>query len=85
MANAIDISPSSRPLNVVNLDFGAIKARQQQMWASGDFSVIGNTLQLVGETLCEVCARCLGDGFGRRQVDGTRVGGGWWRRVMTIA
>lgn len=31
----------------------AVKARQQMMWASGDFSVIGTTLQLVGETLCE--------------------------------
>jgi ubiquinone/menaquinone biosynthesis C-methylase UbiE len=30
-----------------------IKARQQTMWASGDFAVIGTTLQSVGETLCE--------------------------------
>lgn len=30
-----------------------IKARQQAMWASGDFAVIGTTLQLVGELLCE--------------------------------
>src|SRR5262249_45828532 len=29
------------------------KARQQAMWASGDFAIIGTTLQLVGETLCE--------------------------------
>jgi ubiquinone/menaquinone biosynthesis C-methylase UbiE len=33
--------------------FGAIKARQQAMWASGDFAVIGTTLQIVGELLCE--------------------------------
>jgi len=33
--------------------FGAIKARQQAMWASGDFAVIGITLQIVGEQLCE--------------------------------
>lgn len=33
--------------------FGAIKARQQVMWASGDFAVIGTTLQIVGEQLCE--------------------------------
>ncbi len=33
--------------------FAAIKARQQKTWASGDFSVIGGTLQIVGETLCE--------------------------------
>ena len=31
----------------------AIKTRQQVMWASGDFAVIGTTLQIVGETLCE--------------------------------
>jgi len=34
-------------------DLSAVKARQQAMWASGDFAVIGNTLQIVGETLCE--------------------------------
>jgi ubiquinone/menaquinone biosynthesis C-methylase UbiE len=31
----------------------ALKARQQAMWASGDFSVIGATLQIVGEQLSE--------------------------------
>jgi ubiquinone/menaquinone biosynthesis C-methylase UbiE len=31
----------------------AIKTRQQAMWASGDFSVVGNTLQIVGELLNE--------------------------------
>ena len=30
-----------------------VKTRQQAMWASGDFAVIGTTLQIVGETLCE--------------------------------
>ncbi len=34
-------------------DLSAVKARQQVMWASGDFSVIGTTLQIVGESLCE--------------------------------
>ena len=34
-------------------DFTAIKARQQATWASGDFGIIGNTLQIVGESLCE--------------------------------
>jgi ubiquinone/menaquinone biosynthesis C-methylase UbiE len=34
-------------------DLSAIKARQQAMWASGDFAVIGTTLQIVGEALCE--------------------------------
>ena len=31
----------------------SVKARQQAMWASGDYAVIGTTLQIVGEVLCE--------------------------------
>lgn len=31
----------------------SVKGRQQAMWASGDFAVIGTTLQIVGELLCE--------------------------------
>src|SRR6185436_11854879 len=34
-------------------DLAAIKTKQQTMWASGDFAVIGTTLQIVGELLCE--------------------------------
>jgi ubiquinone/menaquinone biosynthesis C-methylase UbiE len=34
-------------------DFGAVKARQQVAWSSGDYAVIGTTLQIVGEELCE--------------------------------
>ena len=34
-------------------DLAAVKARQQATWASGDFAVIGTTLQIVGESLCE--------------------------------
>jgi ubiquinone/menaquinone biosynthesis C-methylase UbiE len=34
-------------------DLGPLKSRQQATWASGDFAVIGTTLQIVGETLCE--------------------------------
>ncbi|MBK7474202.1 MAG: class I SAM-dependent methyltransferase [Betaproteobacteria bacterium] len=34
-------------------DFAAIKQRQQTTWASGDFAVIGTTLQIVGEDLAE--------------------------------
>jgi len=33
--------------------FAAIKAKQQATWASGDFAVIGTTLQIVGESLAE--------------------------------
>jgi len=34
-------------------DLAAIKTRQQATWASGDFAVVGVTLQIVGETLAE--------------------------------
>lgn len=34
-------------------DLAAIRQRQQATWASGDFAVIGVTLQIVGETLAE--------------------------------
>jgi SAM-dependent methyltransferase len=30
-----------------------VKATQQTTWASGDYAVIGTTLQIVGESLCE--------------------------------
>ena len=33
-------------------DLAAVKTRQQAMWASGDFAVIGMTLQIVGEMVC---------------------------------
>ena len=35
------------------VDYSAIKARQQTIWASGDYAVIGTSLQIVGESLCE--------------------------------
>ncbi|MGQ0530243.1 MAG: class I SAM-dependent methyltransferase [Panacagrimonas sp.] len=34
-------------------DLSAIKTRQQAAWSSGDYAVVGTTLQIVGETLCE--------------------------------
>jgi SAM-dependent methyltransferase len=34
-------------------DFAAVKARQRAAWSSGNYSVVGTTLQIVGETLCE--------------------------------
>jgi SAM-dependent methyltransferase len=34
-------------------DFATLKQRQQATWASGDFAVVGTTLQIVGETLAE--------------------------------
>jgi SAM-dependent methyltransferase len=34
-------------------DLGAVKRRQQAAWSSGDYAVVGTTLQIVGERLCE--------------------------------
>jgi ubiquinone/menaquinone biosynthesis C-methylase UbiE len=45
---------SSTPASAAGApDLAAIKQRQQATWASGDFSVIGVTLQIVGESLAE--------------------------------
>lgn len=34
-------------------DLAAIKARQKAAWSSGDYAIVGTTLQIVGEELCE--------------------------------
>lgn len=34
-------------------DLAAVKARQHGAWSSGDYAVVGATLQIVGEQLCE--------------------------------
>jgi SAM-dependent methyltransferase len=34
-------------------DLAAVKARQQVAWSAGNYAVVGTTLQIVGETLCE--------------------------------
>jgi ubiquinone/menaquinone biosynthesis C-methylase UbiE len=51
MTQIVDCLPNDRKQPTV--DLAAVKARQQAMWASGDFAVIGTTLQIVGESLCE--------------------------------
>ena len=45
---SINATPSSPPP-----DFAGIKQKQQITWASGDYAVIGTTLQIVGESLAE--------------------------------
>lgn len=42
-------------------DLSAIKQRQQATWASGDFAVVGTTLQIVGEQLAEAADVCAGE------------------------
>src|SRR5690349_5866608 len=35
------------------IDLATLKGRQQLAWGSGDYAVVGTTLQIVGESLCE--------------------------------
>jgi SAM-dependent methyltransferase len=42
-------------------DYAAIKTKQQGTWASGDYALIGITLQIVGETLCEAVDVAAGE------------------------
>ena len=35
------------------IDLAVVKGRQQIAWGSGDYALIGTTLQIVGESLCE--------------------------------
>src|SRR3954466_12936778 len=34
-------------------DLNALKTRQHAAWSSGDYAIVGTTLQIVGEQLCE--------------------------------
>jgi ubiquinone/menaquinone biosynthesis C-methylase UbiE len=35
------------------IDLNALKTRQRGAWSAGDYSIVGTTLQIVGEDLCE--------------------------------
>jgi SAM-dependent methyltransferase len=47
--SAAAVSQNRQPV----VDLQALKARQQAAWSSGDYAVVGTTLQIVGEQLCE--------------------------------
>ena len=55
MANATSTSvkQGSPPAISPAPDLGALKIRQQAAWSSGNYAVVGTTLQIVGEQLCE--------------------------------
>jgi hypothetical protein len=44
--------------NAPRIDHQAIHSRQQCAWANGDYAVVGNALQIVGEELCESVKLC---------------------------
>jgi ubiquinone/menaquinone biosynthesis C-methylase UbiE len=49
----MSITATLQAVAPVQPDLVAIKARQQGAWSSGDYAVVGTTLQIVGEELCE--------------------------------
>jgi SAM-dependent methyltransferase len=51
--NAMSLALETRPPTAPAPDLSAIKQRQQATWASGNYAVIGITLQIVGELLAE--------------------------------
>jgi 2-polyprenyl-3-methyl-5-hydroxy-6-metoxy-1,4-benzoquinol methylase len=59
-------------------DLAAVKARQHSAWSSGDYAVVGTTLQIVGEDLCEA----LDIRPGQTVLD---IGSGWGGLAMTLA
>ena len=54
-------STMSMTETTTTVDFDAIKQRQQGTWSSGDYAVIGTTLQLTGESLCEALDVAAGE------------------------
>jgi ubiquinone/menaquinone biosynthesis C-methylase UbiE len=50
---AISSEATSQTRQPDQIDLKALKARQQGAWSSGDYAVVGTTLQIVGEELCE--------------------------------
>ncbi|WP_198320894.1 class I SAM-dependent methyltransferase [Azohydromonas aeria] len=47
------LSAPMTPPSAAAPDLAAVKARQRAAWSSGDYCVVGTTLQIVGESLCE--------------------------------
>ena len=51
MNTSPSIVSQNRPTATV--DLAAVKNRQHGAWSSGDYAIVGTTLQIVGEDLCE--------------------------------
>ena len=51
--NTAAVTDSPNRQSAGNADLKALKGRQQAAWSSGDYALIGTTLQIVGEELCE--------------------------------
>ncbi len=55
MAGTTAVKPTSA--STINPDLSALKIRQQAAWSSGTYAVVGTTLQIVGEQLCDARRR----------------------------
>jgi ubiquinone/menaquinone biosynthesis C-methylase UbiE len=64
-ATATAVKPVRQEAPAASPDLAVIKARQQAAWSSGNYAVVGTTLQIVGEELCEA----LDLGAGRKVLD----------------
>ena len=53
MDNGMTSPRQETPVETPEALLREIKRRQRATWASGDFGIIGTTLQIVGESLCE--------------------------------
>jgi ubiquinone/menaquinone biosynthesis C-methylase UbiE len=49
----MNVAVQAAPKTTPTPDLGALKTRQHAAWSSGDYAIIGTTLQIVGEELCE--------------------------------
>jgi len=47
------LSATASPVQATQPDYAAVKVKQQAAWSSGDYAVVGTTLQIVGESLAE--------------------------------
>ena len=52
-ATTTAVKPAGQQPSTTPPELAAIKARQKAAWSSGDYAVVGTTLQIVGEELCE--------------------------------
>ena len=55
MTTVTQITPnqSEQPTTSATPDLVSLKIRQQAAWSSGNYAIVGTTLQIVGEELCE--------------------------------
>ncbi len=52
-ATLTSATPANQDATAATTDLAALKIRQQAAWSSGNYAVVGTTLQIVGEELCE--------------------------------